>query len=468
MPTPTPNLQATVAAAVLATIQALPANTPTATTSPSPSPTPTLTDRREGLAPLHSFIATSGYNPAVDIRQIVQVQSQIDRTFRDRYQTPYYGGFPGLSKLYEPHDANKLQAALSDIKGLTRWEYAIDVFDCSNMTALTQFYLANAGFKTVMVVGQDPDAFDGHAWVVVLVSNPSPEAIPIETTTPGGPTIPRKGVTQFPSRVRGKTILQSYDDYITKGWAIQDIYQATVKFGEKEFNWWDVAQIDWPLLQRSSPTPPPASPTATPTPARPPSFTVSPSSSSPGTVVTITGQDFTPNGTISVGGIVIGGSFGNFAPVAINGQGGFTYGFAVTVGLPAGTHIVVVTDAAGRSARGVITIAQPQATPAPRITLSPSSTQAGSTITISGFNFSAYGTIRSADVVLGGTPSVGPTFNIDGTGGFALRLTLPANWSPGTYTIVVTDSSGRQGRASVTVSVPATPTPTTVPTPPIK
>lgn len=470
-PTPTPNIAATVTAALQATVQAIP------TATPPPSPTPTLlptpipsatptpisppSDRREGLLPLHSFVASPNDVPAADIRQIVLVQSKIDRIFKERFGIPYYGGMPELSRLYEPHDVRQLEAALKDIKSLTEWKYVLNVFDCSNMAALTQFYLANAGFRTVMVVGRDLNNFSGHAWVVVLISDPTPQAIPIEATTRGGPAIPKEG-SSWSYTARGVTGTQSYDDYVTQGWAIQDIYQAAASIGRDEFTWWDGRiKVDSSLLHRApdtpklqTPTPTTTKPAASPTPTPPPNIMVNPPSAPAGEVFRINGQGFTPNTTIPTLGIVIGGLVGNTAPIPIKGDGSFSYSFALRSDFPIDTFIIDVRDLTGRYARGSLTVTRAVAPPAPTLTVSPASIQPGNRILITGLNFTPYGTILSANVVFGGNPSVGPTFTVDGTGRFAMSLTISPQRSAGTYTIVVTDSAGKKATANITVTVP--------------
>lgn len=441
--------------------------TPQPIASPTPTPSPQSADRREGLVPINSFVATPGYNPAVDIRQIIQVQAQLDRIFKERYGIPYYGGFPDLSKIYEPHDASKLQMALKDLRGLTQWKYVLNKFDCSNMSALTQFYLANAGFKTVMVIGQDPNAFNGHAWVVVLISGLDPQAVPVEATTPGGPAIPDKGSWSYIAR--GVTGTQTYDDYVTKGWAVQDIYQAAGwvqrHYGEtlgpdNEFNWWDTTQVNWSLLRRSAPTPTQGVPTPTitpsalpPTPVRPAAVTIIPQSASAGATVNVTGQGFTPNGTIPNMGIVIGGIVGNTAPVFISADGSFSYSFILTSDLPAGAYAVQVTDIAGRRASGALTVTRTQAPTPATIVVSPASTIPGKQITVNGRNFTPYATVKSADILFGNVASAGPLFNVDSAGNVAFIFPISANRSPGTFDIVVTDSSGKRARAAVTVVV---------------
>jgi hypothetical protein len=443
--------------------------------APKPTSTSTSTstssNSKEGLAPLQSYVASPDYNPAVDITGIVKVQSQIDQLFQERYNITYYDDLPELSERYAPHDENALQLALNDLKNLTQWNYVVNKFDCSNMSSLTQFYLANAGFRTIMVVGTDAQLNNsGHCWVVVFLSNPTPEAIPIECTTVGGPAIPSKDYpNSFTSN--GVTDTQSYNDYLTGGWTVQDIYQAAAwaerNWGEtlgsdNEFNWWDATQVNWSLLPKTvSTTTNSLIHTTTITNIRLPSIALNPLSASIGVNVIITGQGFTPNSVISTLGITIGGIFGNASSISIDTNGGFTYSFILPA-VPNGTCNVKATDTVGKTASATITVTTPQTTPTPTLTLTPSSGNAGSTFTVRGYNFTPYGTVKSADISWNGTPLTdGNIYNVDTTGYVAFKLTLSALQSPATYTLKVTDSSGKSASTTFTVLPSTTATPIT-------
>lgn len=319
------------------------------------------------------------YDFAVDDNQIEQVQNQIDQTFESRYSIPYYGAYPELNKRYEPHDAVQLQKALNDIKSLTTWRYVAKKFDCSNMSALTEFYLSNAGFDAVMVVGQSEKLASGHAWVVVLLSGAAPEEIPVECTTAGGPTIPSKlKPTVF--SVKGIKDTQSYDDYINGGWVVEDIYQATgwaqtafnqTLGSDNEFNWWDTTQVNWSLLSGTTTVTKSSQPpsivvktsstmpftnlvtTSSVTPVQPPSIVVKTSTALAG-AITIKGAGFTPNGSILPLGIVIGENMGNDHPIFLGSNGTFNYNLDLSV--LNGTFTVVAADSSGKRATTTFTI----------------------------------------------------------------------------------------------------------------
>jgi hypothetical protein len=442
------------------TINEAPKSTSTLTSTLTSTSTSMASNNKEGLAPLQSFVASPDYNPAVSVTQIVQVQSQIDQLFEQKYNINYYDDLPGLSERYAPHDENALQSALNDLKSITQWSYAVDKFDCSNMSALTQFYLANAGFRTIMVVGTDAQLDEGHCWVVVLLTDPTPEAIPIECTTQGGPAIPSK-VNPNVFINHGITDTQSYNDYLTGGWAVQDIYQAAAwaeqNYGEtlgsdNEFNWWDTTQVNWSMLTENTPTTTSSVITSviTVSSIQPPSVDVNPESASTGQTITVTGQGFTPNSIISTLGISIGGKIGNASSIPIDANGNFSYSFILSA-VPDGTYTVKVTDVVGRSGSANLTVTTPNTTPPPTISLNPTSGSPGSTFTVNGYNFTPYGTINPTNILFNSVPSTGNTFNIDSTGDISFTLTLSANQSLGTYGIVVTDSSGKSASANFTV-----------------
>jgi hypothetical protein len=94
----------------------------------------------------------------------------------------------------------------------------------------------------------------------------------------------------------------------------------------------------------------------------------------------------------------------------------------------------------------------------PTITLSPSSGGAGSLFTIFGINFTAYGTVKAADILWGGLPCSGDTVvNINSAGGFTYPVQLSVDTIPGDYIVTVTDSSGKQASATFTVTAAETP-----------
>jgi len=198
-----------------------------------------------------SFVDTPTSSPAANVGDVIQQHLAIDALFQTRFGVPYYGGLRALSQSYAPHDRASLDRALSDMKRLTRWDYVPGTFDCSNMSALAQFFLTNAGFKTLIVVGEDVEAQASHSWVVVLIDSPAMQVVPIEVTAEGGPAIPDDAM-KF--KINGSTASLLYSDYVSRGWVIEDIYQAaawaTKAWGSNaQFNWWDGHAIDWSVMK---------------------------------------------------------------------------------------------------------------------------------------------------------------------------------------------------------------------------
>lgn len=173
----------------------------------------------------------------------------VEQSFTKNFNETYYFKRQSLVDFYKPYDASKLQLALGSLAKLTDWQYAEDIFDCSEMTALTEYALEAAGFDTLMISSLDPTGSGdpsittGHAWcVVVSKASSGNQLIPIECTSPGYPQIPEKG-KKSAYRVKGSVGYKSYDEYITKGWVLDDIYEAT-RYLQKEFDWWETKPIN--------------------------------------------------------------------------------------------------------------------------------------------------------------------------------------------------------------------------------
>ena len=135
-----------------------------------------------------------------------------------------------------------------------------------------------------------------------------------------------------------------------------------------------------------------------------------------------------------------------------------------------GSYTILVTDSSGKSASATFAVlpsttttpVTTQTTTPATLTTTPSSGSPGSTFTVNGYNFTPNGTVKSSDILWNNTPlTSGNIYNIDGTGNVSLRLTLSANQSAGSYTIVVTDSSGKSASTSFTVLAQTT-TPSSV------
>ena len=94
-----------------------------------------------------------------------------------------------------------------------------------------------------------------------------------------------------------------------------------------------------------------------------------------------------------------------------------------------------------------------QTTQPPYVSLKPTSGSPGSQFTVVGYNFTPGGTVKSVDVTWNGSPLNGSqTFDVDNTGKVMFSLTLNASSTPGIYSLLVTDSSGKQASATFTIN----------------
>lgn len=261
------------------TINQPPAQTPTPTPTQAPTstaiPAPSAT-----LPPIQTFVAPESV-PPINPLQFAAAQQRIDQAFIKLFGEIYYANHPNLVSYYYPQDIAALTRVINDLKTLIKWEYKADYFDCSNMSSLTQYALTAAGFETLIVVGYDIAHGEraGHAWVVIILrsSQSGVELVPVETTTTGGPSIPAKG-SRVAYRLGNEVHYQTYDDYISQGYAMQNIYQAE-QYCPGDFNWWNSCQIDVSWFKHGSVTPtttPTPTPTLVPIPSTTTTYTPTP------------------------------------------------------------------------------------------------------------------------------------------------------------------------------------------------
>jgi hypothetical protein len=190
--------------------------------------------------------------------------------------------------------------------------------------------------------------------------------------------------------------------------------------------------------------------TAPPITTPPATITITPASGSPGSTFTISGRNLTPNGTVKSADVLFNGMPSTGMTYPIDAAGNFSCTLTLNVSQPTGAYPVKVTDSSGRSGSAVFTVTPPP----PAITLSPTSGIPGSTLTISGRNFAPYEMIKWADVLFNGVPCTGTQFSVDGSGSFSATFNLHPTTIPGTYSLQVTDSSGKSGSAFFTVTPP--------------
>jgi hypothetical protein len=170
-----------------------------------------------------------------------------------------------------------------------------------------------------------------------------------------------------------------------------------------------------------------------------PSITLSPATALPNQSITVTGKDFTTGGGITISSITIRGSqipaekinFGS--AVDVDNGGRFVANFIIplnTTTLTPGSYSVQVTDSAGVRASASLTV------PTPTLSVSPSSSRVGSTITITGAKFPTNNGSIGADSTLaitieyevkGSTPRSIGTVYPDASGGFTTTFEAPLN-----------------------------------------
>lgn len=194
--------------------------------------------------------------------------------------------------------------------------------------------------------------------------------------------------------------------------------------------------------------------------------TLARTSALPNQYVEVTGENFTTGGaatiaSISLGGTVVDTSKINFgAPVTVDSSGNFVTNLVVPVNSPAltpGSYSLSVIDSAGVSASATLRTASPT------ISVSPTSSRAGSTITVTGANFPLNISSPGTDQV----PLVSINYNIatdnpqtvvsifpDSTGAFTTTFQVPLDVTiPSTSNKVTMAMSGTSFSATTTHSV---------------
>jgi hypothetical protein len=312
---------------------------------------------------IEAFVADPSIVPAITIGEMMATRARVEGSLG----RPYYIDRPDIVAKYQPHDKAKLMQALADMKRLP-WTYKAGYFDCSEASALAEWYLETAGFSSVMVIGRDPAAkrtSSTHAWVVVLVTHPTLEAVPVEATTL---SIPRKGIKN--EYAGGGTM--DYEDYITQGWVVQDIYQAEAWY-PGEFDWWNSypLKIEEILRKLATPTPTPPIPAPTPiTPAPTPipttpivrSIKIAPTSGAMGSTVSFSGAGFAPVSPIAVFLDTLATPLLETSPIYLTSSGAGLVSGMVKIpsdGLTAGPHQIIVRDGTGNTASATFFIVLP-------------------------------------------------------------------------------------------------------------
>ena len=189
-----------------------------------------------------------------------------------------------------------------------------------------------------------------------------------------------------------------------------------------------------------------------------PTYSISPTSGDRTTEVTVTGQGWGPNLSIMISngltGVGIADADGAFTLTATAGSGN---GGAVNCADGAGQ------TQAGGSVTWDSAVTVPTYTLLPRVSVSPTSGNVGSTFYVLGYDFTPGGTIASASVTLANTyvnANAGASFtlitrDVYGTLDDAyFACSVPNTMSGGAKLVSVTDSGGRTATGTFTVNTP--------------
>jgi hypothetical protein len=171
-------------------------------------------------------------------------------------------------------------------------------------------------------------------------------------------------------------------------------------------------------------------------------ITLSPATAVPGTKITVSGSGFTASGTIAASAVTFGGSAWNSAAVSLTSSGDFLTTLTLTSALAgtAGTYEVVVADSTGRKGTSSFVV------PGRTLTLSPTSSFRGTTVTATGSGYSKSSTVT---IAYAGT-AVATTTSTSG-GDIAVTFTSPSAASYGINTVTATDGNSLAKTAKHTI-----------------
>ena len=190
-----------------------------------------------------------------------------------------------------------------------------------------------------------------------------------------------------------------------------------------------------------------------------PIISVNPTSGVPGSSVTVSGFGFRPYAMVKSDDILwngvplaAGGTFN------VDGMGNVTFPLNLATNTLPGIYTLVVIDSSGNQASATFTVTVPKTTssqtgPQSTIALTPASGIPGTQIEVNGYNFTPGATVKTGDILWNDVPlAAGTTFNVDRSGTVTFSLNIATSTSPGIYTLVVKDSSGKQASATFTVN----------------
>ncbi|MCO7272261.1 choice-of-anchor G family protein [Cellulosimicrobium cellulans] len=188
-----------------------------------------------------------------------------------------------------------------------------------------------------------------------------------------------------------------------------------------------------------------------------PALTVDPTTANPGDEVTVDGTGYTPDATVTVeirdeSGAVVA----TVEDVPTDGDGNFTTPITVPADTTPGDYTVVgIDDTTSTEAETPLTIEAAALTPV--VTVDPTTVPAGTPTTVTGTGYTPDSTVtvevRDADGAVVATLTDVPT---DGDGGFTTPITVPADATPGDYTVVgIDDTTSTEAETPLTVEAAA-------------
>jgi len=225
----------------------------------------------------------------------------------------------------------------------------------------------------------------------------------------------------------------------------------------------NVANGQWTVTAKSQNNSDTATAILNVTASTPPAITVSPALATGGTLVTISGTNFSPGPTITISATVpvAGGLNVPLSTTATAGTNG-TFNAQLTVPINASSGVVTVTASqtvnnANVSATTQLSITALRAT----ITVSVNSAKPGDTLTITGSGFTPNSTVTiSSD-----NNWVTGTASTDGVGNFTAHPVVSSAATTAAITITARDGSGISATTVLVINAPVQPTPTPSPTP---
>jgi len=163
------------------------------------------------------------------------IQAGIDNLFLDLVNTTYYGNWMLSKEDVRELEGARVEAGLSEVDMIELWVgvfgectnwvdlYTAGQFDCSEMSALFECMMEQAGYQTY-IVGSDKYT---HAWCLVEMADKS--LLPVECT---GMFIPWEGSN-----------IMTWEDYFDYDERFETIYEGE-QYCLGDYDWWNSVQLE--------------------------------------------------------------------------------------------------------------------------------------------------------------------------------------------------------------------------------